>query len=174
MAFGVGRALTTPLAVINFILYLIAAILAGWALNKYIDDGSYGNAATRWFLPIALIASVVGLASILAGTHHLRVYRTDSLSAAHAAALIAWLLTLLAMGLAAKEIHIGGPRSRRLKTLEAFLIILSLFQLLYLLSLHSGLLGSNYGPTYNNNAAGTGTGVGPKAGNYGTPAAAAV
>ncbi len=43
MAFGVGRALTTPLAVINFILYLIAAILAGWALNKYIDDGSYGN-----------------------------------------------------------------------------------------------------------------------------------
>ncbi len=58
------------------------------------------------------------------------------------------------------------------KTLEALLIILSFFQLLYLLSLHSGLLGSNYGPTYNN--AGTGTGVGPKAGNYGTPAAAAV
>ncbi|CAK9251484.1 unnamed protein product [Sphagnum jensenii] len=175
MAFGVGRALTTPLAVINFILYLIAAALAGWALNKYIDGSGVGNAATQWFLPIALIASVVGLASILAGTHHLRVYRTDSLSAAHAAALIAWLLTLLAMGLAAKEIHIGGARGGRLKTLEALLIILSLFQLLYLLSLHSGLLGSNYGPTYNNAAGtGTGTGVGPKAGNYGTPAAAAV
>ncbi len=43
MAFGVGRALTTPLAVINFILYLIAACLAGWALNKYIDDGGFGN-----------------------------------------------------------------------------------------------------------------------------------
>ncbi len=57
------------------------------------------------------------------------------------------------------------------KTLEALLIILSLFQLLYLLSLHSGLLGSKYGPTYNN---APGTGVGPKAGNYGTPAAAAV
>jgi hypothetical protein len=41
---------------------------------------------------------MVGLASILAGTHHLRVFRTDSLSAAHATAMIAWLLTLLAMG----------------------------------------------------------------------------
>ncbi len=57
-----------------------------------------GNAATQWFLPLALIASVVGLASVLTGVHHVRVYRTDSLSAAHAASLIAWLLTLLAMG----------------------------------------------------------------------------
>jgi len=69
----------------------------------------------------------------------------------------------------------GGGLVLLQKTLEALLIILSLFQLLYLLSLHSGLLGSNYGPTYNNAAGtGTGTGVGPKAGNYGTPAAAAV
>jgi hypothetical protein len=43
MAFGVGRALTTPLAVLNFILYLIAAALAGWALNKYIDGAGFGN-----------------------------------------------------------------------------------------------------------------------------------
>jgi hypothetical protein len=42
MAFGVGRALTTPLAVLNFILYLISACLAGWALNRYIDSGSSG------------------------------------------------------------------------------------------------------------------------------------
>jgi hypothetical protein len=55
------------------------------------------------------------------------------------------------------------------KTLEAFTIILSFFQLLYLLSLHSGILGSKYGPTYNNN-----NGVGPKAGHYGIPAATAV
>jgi hypothetical protein len=55
------------------------------------------------------------------------------------------------------------------KTLEAFTIILSFFQLLYLLSLHSGILGPKYGPTYNNN-----NGVGPKSGDYGTPAATAV
>jgi hypothetical protein len=41
---------------------------------------------------------VVGLASILAGAHHLTVWRTDSLAASHAAAAIAWLLTLLAFG----------------------------------------------------------------------------
>jgi hypothetical protein len=55
------------------------------------------------------------------------------------------------------------------KALEAFIIILSFFQLLYLLSLHSGILGSKYGPTYNDS-----NGVGPKARDYGTPAATAV
>jgi hypothetical protein len=58
------------------------------------------------------------------------------------------------------------------KTLEAFMIILAFFQLLYLLSLHAGILGSNYGPTYG--AAAPGTGVGPKTPNVGTPAASAV
>jgi len=58
------------------------------------------------------------------------------------------------------------------KTLEAFIIILAFFQLLYLLSLHAGILGSNYGPTYE--AAAPGTGVGPKTPNVGTPAASAV
>ncbi len=57
-----------------------------------------GNAATFYFLPIVLLASVVGLASTLVGFHHLRVWRTDSLAAAAAASLIAWLITLLAFG----------------------------------------------------------------------------
>lgn len=37
MAFGVGRALSTPLMFINFCLYLVAAALAGWALNRNFD-----------------------------------------------------------------------------------------------------------------------------------------
>jgi hypothetical protein len=57
-----------------------------------------GNTATHYFVPLALIASMVGLASVFSGTHHVRVFRNDSLSAAHSTALIAWLLTLLAMG----------------------------------------------------------------------------
>lgn len=40
MAFGIGRGLATPLLVINFLLYLIAACLAGWALNRIIDHGT--------------------------------------------------------------------------------------------------------------------------------------
>lgn len=86
----------------------------------------------------ALIASVVGIASTLAGAHHLRLWRTETLAAAAATSLIAWLLTLLAMGVACKEIHTGGYRTKRLKTLEAFMIILSLFELLYLLATHAG------------------------------------
>ncbi|KAH9548587.1 hypothetical protein CY35_11G095500 [Sphagnum magellanicum] len=156
---AIGYGLSAPLLVINFILYLISAALAGWVLNKNIDynstggSGVYiGNAATTWFIPIALVASVVGLASTLAGVHHLRVWRTDSLAAAAATSLIAWLLTLLALGLASKEIHIGGYRPKRLKTLEAFIIILGFFELLYFLSLHAGtILGESYGPTYNTN-----------------------
>jgi len=42
MAFGVGRCLSTPLMVINFILYFISACLAGWALNRLIDGSGVG------------------------------------------------------------------------------------------------------------------------------------
>jgi hypothetical protein len=73
-----------------------------------------GNAVTSTFLMIALIASVVGMAASLAGAHHLRLWRTETLAAAAATALIAWLLTLLAMGIACKEIHTGGYRNKRL------------------------------------------------------------
>jgi hypothetical protein len=73
-----------------------------------------GNVATVFFIPIALITCMVGIASTLAGTHHARIWRTESLAAAAATSLIAWLLTLLSMGLAAKEIHTGYGRSKRM------------------------------------------------------------
>jgi hypothetical protein len=57
-----------------------------------------GNRVTSTFLPIVLIACMVGLASCLAGAHHMRLFRSDSLAAAAATSLIAWLLVLLAMG----------------------------------------------------------------------------
>lgn len=142
---GLGRGLATPLLVINFCLYLIAACFAGWALNRNFDaginrgEGAVGNTVTQsFFLPITLIACMVGLASVLAGIHHMRLFRSDSLAAAAASSLIAWLLVLLAMGLACKQIHTGGNRPRRLKLVEALMIILALFELLYLLSLHAG------------------------------------
>ena len=74
-----------------------------------------GDIVTPTFLPLALIACMVGLASVFAGTNHLRVWRGDSLSSAASTSLIAWLLTLLAMGVACKEIHTGGSnRQKRL------------------------------------------------------------
>ena len=39
MAFGIGRALTAPLAVLTFILYFISACLAGSVLNHNLDGG---------------------------------------------------------------------------------------------------------------------------------------
>ncbi len=38
MAFGVGRGMTAPLVVINFILYVISACLSGSILNRNLDD----------------------------------------------------------------------------------------------------------------------------------------
>lgn len=60
------------------------------------------------------------------------------MAGAAATALIASLLTLLAMGLAAKEIHTRYGRSKRMTTVEAFMIITALTELLYLLSLYAG------------------------------------
>lgn len=57
-----------------------------------------GKMVALYFLPIVLVASVVGIASICVGMYHLRVWRTDSLAAAVSAALIAWLLSFLAAG----------------------------------------------------------------------------
>lgn len=59
---------------------------------------STGNEVTMYFLIFALVATCVGIAAKFVGTHHLRVWRTDTLAAAAATALVALLLTLLAMG----------------------------------------------------------------------------
>lgn len=57
-----------------------------------------GNSATGFFVVFALIAGVVGIASLLSGLNHIRQWNIDSLPAATSAAAIAWSLTLLAMG----------------------------------------------------------------------------
>ena len=57
-----------------------------------------GNAATGFFVTFALIAGVVGVASAIAGANHIRAWSAESLPSAATAAIIAWTLTLLAMG----------------------------------------------------------------------------
>jgi hypothetical protein len=69
------------------------------------------------------------------------------------------------------------------KVVEAFTVILAVFELLYLISLHAGILGGEYGPSYTNNNNTSATATGPAAGHniavsekhlHGTAAAAAV
>ncbi|TVU44254.1 hypothetical protein EJB05_03690 [Eragrostis curvula] len=146
---GIGRTMIAPLLVLNLIMYIVVIGFASWNLNHFINGqtnypGVAGNGATFYFLVFAILAGVVGAASKLAGIHHVRSWHGNSLATSAASALIAWAITALAFGLACKEIHIGGHRGWRLRVLEAFVIILGVTQLLYVLMLHTGLFGNQF------------------------------
>ncbi|KAF8399154.1 hypothetical protein HHK36_015019 [Tetracentron sinense] len=154
MAVGTaGRSLMGPLLAVNLVVYLIILGLAGWSLDKYINGQQNhhhlgGNSSTSFMLIFALIAGVIGACSVLAGLIHLRAWRSDSLAGAASPAIIAWPITALACGLVCKEIILGGHRGKRLQTLEAFIIISTLTQLIYLGLLHAGIYNSRFGPGY--------------------------
>jgi hypothetical protein len=61
---------------------------------------------------------------------------------------------------ACKEINVGGYRGWRLRAVEAFIIILTFTQLLYVLLLHAGMFSSKYGPGYRDTDYGVGAGTG--------------
>uniref|UniRef100_A0A0D6R068 AWPM-19-like family protein n=1 Tax=Araucaria cunninghamii TaxID=56994 RepID=A0A0D6R068_ARACU len=156
MAFGIPKMFAGFLLLLNFCLYVIMASIAGWALNKAIDHDyttgpggipsgfpissvifPMGNEATGFLVIFALIAGVVGAGSCFTGPHHLRSWSAESLATAASSAMTAWALTLLAMGLACKEIHMHH-RNAKLKTLELLTIILSGTQFLYMMVIHAG------------------------------------
>ncbi|CAM0952109.1 unnamed protein product [Alopecurus aequalis] len=144
---GAGRNMVAPLLVLNLVMYIVVIGFASWNLNHFINGtastrpGIAANGATFYFLVFAILAGVVGAASKLAGVHHVRASRGDSLAASASSALVAWAITALAAGLACKEIDLGGYRGWRLRVLEAFVIILAFTQLLYVVILHAALFG---------------------------------
>ncbi|XP_059446993.1 membrane protein PM19L [Corylus avellana] len=153
MAQAVGRNIAAPLLFLNLVMYLIVVGFASWCINKLINGQTNhpsfgGNGATMFFLIFALLAGVIGVVSKFLGGNHIRAWRNDSLASAASTAVVAWAVTALAFGLACKEIDIGGYRGWRLKVLEAFIIILTFTQLLYVLLLHAGMFSSKYGPGY--------------------------
>ena len=125
-----------------------------------------GNLATGFFVVFALLAGVVGISTSITGLHDVGQGLPANMMSAAAAALVTWTLTLLAMGLACKEISVSWrPASLVLilyaretfqfepgnfvsdmcglclsaqRTLEAFTIILAGTQLLCAGSLHAG------------------------------------
>ncbi|KAG1354798.1 membrane protein PM19L [Cocos nucifera] len=169
----VGRNIAAPLLFLNLIMYIIVVGFASWNLNHFINGqtnypGVAGNGATFYFLIFAILAGVLGVASKLAGANHIRAWRNDSLAAAASSSVVAWAVTALAFGLACKEINVGGHRGWRLRTLEAFIIILTFTQLLYVLMLHAGVFSSKYGPGYRDPDYGLGGGPGVEAAQKGT------
>ncbi|KGN65936.2 membrane protein PM19L [Cucumis sativus] len=147
------KSFATLLLLLNFCMYVIILGIGGWAMNKAIDHGfiigpglrlpahfspiyfPMGNAATGFFVLFALLAGVFGAASAISGLNHIRSWSVESLSAASSAAVFAWTLTILAMGFAWKEIALDF-RNARLVTMEAFFIILSATQLVYIMAIH--------------------------------------
>ncbi|KAL2463226.1 AWPM-19-like family protein [Forsythia ovata] len=153
MARAVARNLAAPLLFLNLIMYFIVLGFASWCMNRYINGQTNhpsfgGNGATMFFLVFVLLASVLGIASKVAGGTHLRAWRNDSLAAAGSSSIVAWAVTALAFGLACKEINVGGWRGWRLRIVEALIIILAFTQLLYVMLLHAGIFSSRYGPGY--------------------------
>ncbi|GMH29315.1 hypothetical protein Nepgr_031158 [Nepenthes gracilis] len=150
---AMGKNVAGPVLFLNLVMYLIVLGFASWCLNRFINGQTHhpsfgGNSATFFFLTFAILAGVLGVASKLAGANHVRAWRNDSLAAAASSAMVAWAVTALAMGLACKEISIGGHRGWRLRVVEAFIIILTFAQLFYLLLLHAGMFSRRYGPGY--------------------------
>ncbi|EXC58967.1 hypothetical protein L484_000734 [Morus notabilis] len=125
MAQTVGRNIAAPLLFLNLIMYFIVVGFASWCLNRFINGQTNHPSG-----------------------NHIRAWRNDSLAAAAALSLIAWAITALAFGFACKQINIGGHRGWRLRVLEAFVIILTFTQLMYVLLLHAGTFSSKYGPGY--------------------------
>lgn len=143
------------LLILNFCMYTIIAIIGGWAVNFAIDQGfiigpelrlpahfhpiffPIGNFATGFFVVFSLLAGVVGAASCIVGFTHLRFWSYHSQQPAASLGLVAWALTVLAMGLACQEISFDR-RNAKLGTMEAFTIVLSVTQLFYVLAIKGG------------------------------------
>ncbi|KAH6770268.1 AWPM-19-like family protein [Perilla frutescens var. hirtella] len=153
----VARNMAGPFLFLNLIMYCILLAFASWCLNKYLNAQTNhpsmgGNGATGHFLTFTILAAVLGIVSKIAGGNHLRAWRNHSLASASASSTVAWAVTLLAFGLACKEINVGGWRGWRLRVVEAFVIILAFTKTIYVLLLHSGFFGSAHdddnGPEY--------------------------
>ncbi|KAL9232237.1 hypothetical protein vseg_007367 [Gypsophila vaccaria] len=143
------RPVATLLLFLNFCMYVVLLGIGGWAMNEAIDHGfiigpglqlpahfspiyfPMGNAATGFFVMFALIAGVFGSASCISGFNNLRIWSRESIPATVTSAIVAWTLTVLAMGFGCKEINLQY-RNPSLMAMEAFTIILSATQLLYI------------------------------------------
>nr|CAD1833658.1 unnamed protein product [Ananas comosus var. bracteatus] len=161
MAAAGPESAAVTLLFLNLIMYVIVAIIAGWALNYGVDETPHalsgltpparlfpiyfpiGNLSTGFFVIFSLIAGVVGSATSLTGLLDVSRSKPASLLSAAAFSVITWALTLLAMGLACKEISISW-RPASLRTLETLTIILSGTQLLCAGAIHAGASAASF------------------------------
>ncbi|CAI0559986.1 unnamed protein product [Linum tenue] len=155
MASGASRSASLLLLILNMLLYFIIIVIASWAINHAILRTKMaasvlsiparifpiffpmGNMATGFFVVISLLAGIVGITTSLTGIQNVMVSNAANLHAAASSSLTSLALTLLAMGLACKEIDIGWTDAN-LRTLEVITIVVSATQLLCTGALHAG------------------------------------
>ncbi|KAF2311054.1 hypothetical protein P3X46_027735 [Hevea brasiliensis] len=146
MASGASKSAAFLLLIVNIALYFIMIVIASWAVNHGIKRSRetasvlsiparifpiyfpMGNMATGFFIIFSLLSAVVGIGTSLTGLHNIVQWNVSNLHAAAASSVTTLSLTLLAMGLACKEINIGWTDSN-LRTLEVVTIIVSATQL---------------------------------------------
>ncbi|GER37448.1 heavy metal transport/detoxification superfamily protein [Striga asiatica] len=160
MASGASKSAAFMLLVLNIVLYLIVIFIASWAVNHGIERSHkmasvlslpaqifpiyypFGNSATGFVVLLSLIAGVVGFTTSVTGIGEVIQWDAPNLHAAATSSLISWLLTMLSMGLACKEIDIGWTDSnlvKDLRTLETILILLGGTQLFCTAAIYIGV-----------------------------------
>ncbi|CAM8995065.1 unnamed protein product [Rhodiola kirilowii] len=156
MASGASKSAAFLIMALNILIYFIIIVIASWAMNHAIEHTHeaasslripaqifpiffpMGNMATGFFIILSLVTSVVGFMTSLTGLSHVVLGTSANLHAASSSAIITWLLTLLSLGLACKEIDIGWAGSN-LRALEVLTIIASGTQLICVGAIHAGL-----------------------------------
>ncbi|KAJ9700192.1 hypothetical protein PVL29_005827 [Vitis rotundifolia] len=162
MATGASKSAAIGFLMLNFLLYGIITIIASWAVNHGIERSRetasvlsiparifpiyfpVGNMASGFFIIFSLIAGVVGMVSSIISINNVIQWNLSNLHAAAASSLLTWLLTLLAMGLACKEINMGWTDSN-LRALETLTIVVSATQLLCMGTIQAGVEGVESG-----------------------------
>ncbi|OWM74188.1 membrane protein PM19L-like [Punica granatum] len=156
MASGAAKSAAFMLLILNLLLYFIVVVIASWAMKHAIERTHetasilptparifpiffpMGNMATGLFILFALIAGVVGMTTSATGIQDVARGTAPTLHSAAASSLITLFLSLLAMGLACKEINIGWTESN-LRTLEVITIIVTFTQLFCAGAIHTGV-----------------------------------
>ncbi|KAJ8438181.1 hypothetical protein Cgig2_033060 [Carnegiea gigantea] len=158
MASEASKSAALLLLLINLVLYFIVMIIAAWAVNHGIEKSHesasvlslpakifpiyfpFGNMATGFFVIFSLLVGVLGMTTSLTGMYNLMQWSAAHLYAAAATSLATWALTLLAMGLASKEIDVSYTDSN-MRTMEVIMIILSGTQMLCTGAIHASANG---------------------------------
>lgn len=90
------------IALLDFVLHLIRAVIAGRIFDAILDGHFAPNSAQLYLVLFCLISGVVGMATAIVSMDHARVWNEISRRSAWSVNMISFLLTILAAAVAIK------------------------------------------------------------------------